>query len=166
MFQFKWFIVVSKIFKYFKTGFIARNPLQRLGRGGLRWVWGLWSAKKRKTGILVYRTFNALQIDKLNRKHLLTQKMHSQCEKRLANKVKIVENKQSERGGQKKKKRENEWKARQFNWPAANTVKQAKRGWARGNNKETKQKSHTHAHVFCKNASKQLSGRQRRRQQR
>lgn len=65
-------------------------------------VWGFWSAKKRKTGI--YRTFNALQIDKLNRKHLLTQKMHSQCEKRLANKVKIVENKQ--RGGKKEEEGE------------------------------------------------------------
>lgn len=60
--------------------------------------------KKTENRYTLYRTFNALQIDKLNRKHLLTQKMQSQCEKRSANKVKIVENKQ--RVGVKKRREE------------------------------------------------------------
>lgn len=84
-------------------------------RSHCEWGEGV-QGRERKSGKQVYisHTFNALQIDKLNRKHLLTQKMHGQCEKRLANKVKIVENKGRQRERERERKRviKNEWEVK------------------------------------------------------
>lgn len=93
--------------------------------------------------------------------------MHSQCEKRLANKVKIVENKQ--RGGKKEEEGERV-KSDAILLTSCKYSGARKKRRERGKQGELQRDetkvAHTHAHVFCKTASKQLSGRQRRRQQR